>query len=40
MSRLQLFIAKNSIAARVLGIAFAFALAHFGVHTHADPLLP
>jgi hypothetical protein len=40
MSRVQLFIAKNAMAARLLGVAFAFALAHFGVHAHADPLLP
>jgi hypothetical protein len=40
MSHIQLFVAKNAVAVRLLGVAFAFALAHFGVHAHADPFLP
>jgi len=40
MSRIQNFATKNAMTVRLLGVAFAFALAHFGVHTHADPLLP
>jgi hypothetical protein len=40
MSRFQLFIAQNAMTARLLGVAFAFVLAHFGLHTLADPHLP
>jgi hypothetical protein len=40
MSRLNLFIAKNAMTVRFISIAFAFALAHFGIRAHADPLLP
>ena len=40
MSRIQSFVTRNALTIRLLGVAFAFALAHFGVHAHADPLLP
>lgn len=40
MSRFQLFIAKNAMTARLLGVAFAFALAFFGIRPLAEPFLP
>jgi hypothetical protein len=36
MSRFQLFIAKNAMTARLLGVAFAFALAFLRIPL-ADP---
>ena len=40
MSRFNLFIAQNAMTARFLGIAFGLVLAHFGIRTYADPLMP